>query len=547
MSEKEELEPEISHRRRMSSVWLIPIVALVLASWLVWQNYASKGPLIRVTFETAEGISAGKTEVRCRSVKVGVVETVKLGGDLNLVNVMVRIDSSASELLHKDSRFWVVRPRISAQSVSGVDTLLSGAYIELEPGEAQKKGHRFKGLEEPPVTSSNVPGLRLHLYSKQTGSLTVGAPVYYHEYEVGRVERRSFDVNTEMVHFEIFIQEEFSSLVVNNSRFWNASGINISAGANGFQIQSPSLRALVAGGISFGTVDAEEEGAAAQTGGRFMLYKNETLATAAHFEPDFKMLLFFDQSVRGLSLGAPVEFRGIPFGRVADISFKYTQKERDRVPVLIEVDSSRLGHQFPNEIKGRELLEASVLRGLHAKLSTASLLTGALFIEFEFRDDLEILPMRHVAGFPVIPTTASGLDQLEAKVDQLLTKLNALPLEETLTKFGKTADEASLTLASSRTTLEDLDQTLEDLHKILDNDDTRNLTKNMNTALLELSSTIESVGPNGSVQGDLRRTLDELRAAIRSFDSLSKTINDKPNSILFGRDSSGDPIPRARK
>jgi len=547
MSEKNELEPEISQRRHISSVWLIPIVALLLASWLVWKNYASKGPLVRVTFETAEGISAGKTEVRCRSVKVGSVETVELGSDLNSVNVMLRIDESAKNLLLEDSRFWVVRPRISAQSVSGVDTLLSGAYIELEPGDSKKIGTRFKGLEEPPVTSSNVPGLRLTLYSKQMGSLTVGAPVYYHEYEVGRVERRTFDIKTEMVQFDIFIEEKYASLVTQNSRFWNASGIKVKAGANGFEVESPSLRALIAGGVSFDSPESEEKGSVAKTGKHYQLYKNKELALATHFEPDFKMLLFFDQSIRGLSMGAPVEFRGIPLGRVSKIALKYALKNDNRIPVLIEVDSRRMGHEFANEQEGLSLLENAVTQGLHAKLSTASLLTGALFVELEYSTETVGSKIVRMEGFPVIPTVNSGLGQLEAKVNDLLAKLNALPLEETLTKFGKTADEASLTLADSRTTMKELDKTLKDVHQMLNNDGARNLTKNLNQSLVELKKTIESVGPNGSVQGDLRRTLDELRAAIRSFDSLSKTINEQPNSMLFGRDSSGDPIPRARK
>jgi len=460
---------------------------------------------------------------------------------------MLRMDASSANLLHKDSRFWVVRPRISAQSVSGVDTLLSGAYIELEPGDSKELSKSFKGLEEPPVTSSNVPGLRLKLYSKQTGSLAVGAPVYYHEYEVGRVERRSFDLKTEMVLFEIFIEQKYASLVYSNSRFWNASGISIRAGANGFEIESPSLRALVAGGVSFNSLESEEKGPPAKTGDHFILYKTEGLATAAHFEPDFKILLFFDQSIRGLSVGAPVEFRGIPFGRVKDISIKYAQKKDNRVPVLIEVDSRKLGHSFANDQEGVEMLKSAVKRGFHAKLSTASLLTGALFVEFEFSKETEGSKVEKFAGLPVIPTVTSGMDRLEEKVAKLLDKLNDLPLEDTLTKFGSTADEASLTLADSRTTLKELNKTLQDVHEILNNDDARNLTKNLNASLAELRKTIESVGPNGSVQGDLRRTLDELRAAIRSFDSLSDTINEKPNSLIFGRDSSGDPIPRARR
>jgi paraquat-inducible protein B len=549
MSQEQELTPKITRRRRMSSVWIIPMVALLLAGWLVWKNSVGKGPLVTITFETAEGLGEGKTEIRCRSVKVGMVESVKLNSKLSGVVVLARIEPDAVDLLRKDSRFWVVRPRITLQSVSGVDTLLSGAYIELEPGESQKVSRKkiYKGLEEPPVTSANVPGLRLVLNSEEAGSLTVGAPVYYRGYEVGRVERRRFDVEKEKVLFNIFIQEAFAPLVCKNTHFWNTSGIKIDAGANGFKLQTASLRAIVAGGVSFDILKGEGRSSLAQNGDEYRLFPDRSLAEAATFDPDYKILLFFNQSVRGLKRGAPVEFRGLPFGRVSDISFKYSESGDSRVPVLVEVDTETLRNRFSSDKKRDDLLSELLSRGLNAKLSTASLLTGALFVEFEFNDSREPALLRHVNHYPVVPTVSSGFAQIETKIDDFLNKLTALPIAETMERFGKTADEASLTLARTRTTLEELDKTLKDTHDLLGSDETQQLSQKLNEALVELRRTVESVGPNGSVQGDLRRTLDELRSAIRSFESLSRTIDEKPNSLLFGRDSSGDPIPRARK
>jgi len=547
MSDETSLEPTIKKRRRLGSVWFIPLIALTLAGWLVWKNYAAKGPLVTVTFDTAGGLSVGKTEVRCRSVKVGYVEGIKLSGDLQRVNISVRIDPESSGLLRKNSRFWVVRPRISAQSVTGVDTLISGAYIELDPGDGKKASRHYKGLEEPPITPSNVPGLRLHLYAQDAGSLNAGAPIYYHEYEVGRIERRTFDVKNKRVHFQIFIEEEFAPFVRGNTRFWNASGIKINAGADGFKVTSPSLRALLAGGVSFSIPENEKKEKPAQNGDHFKLHKDRSIASATFFDPDYKLLLFFDQSVRGLKVGAPVEFRGISFGRVSEISFKYSSPGDVRVPVLIEVDTYAMGKSFASEEIGDAFFSKALERGLHAKLSTASLLTGALFVEFQYDADHSHTEMKHVANYPVIPTVKSGLDLLETKVNNLLSKLEALPLEETITQFGTTADEASLTLKSARTTMKELDQTLADIHKILGTDDAKQLGKHLDEALVELRKSIQSLGPEGAVQGDLRRSLDEFRAAMRSIDKMSDTINEKPNSLLFGRDSSGNPIPKARK
>ena len=551
MGKFKEAKPKIAHRRRISSVWIIPIVALLLAGWLVWKNSIAKGPLVTITFETAEGLAAGKTEIRCRSVKIGEVETVNLNSGLNGVEVSVRIEPDAVKLLHQDSQFWVVRPRITAQSVTGVDTLLSGAYIELDPGESKKISYSFKGLEVPPVTSSSVPGLRLTLQSKKAGSLTIGAPVYYLGYEVGRVERQTLNIEKNRIHFNIFIKKEYATLVSKNTHFWHSSGISINAGADGFKLQTSSLKALVAGGVSFGLLKGNTKGPLAHDGDTFELFEDKSAAEAATFTPDYQILLFFDQSVRGLQRGAPVEYRGIAFGRVSDIAFKYASPGDTRVPVLIEVDSKAMSKKFLSDKLDDELLEDLIRRGLQAKLSTASILTGALFVEFEHSKDPAILlankKLKHVHNIPVVPTVSSGLAQLESKLDNFLNKLDNLKLNETLNKFGQTSDEATQMLADSRKTLELLDKTLKETHSLLANPETKNITKNINKTLTELQKSIESIGPNGTVQGDLRRTLDELRAAIRSFDALSKTINEKPNSLLFGRDSSSKAIPRARK
>jgi len=551
MGKFKEAKPKIAHRRRISSVWIIPIVALLLAGWLVWKNSIAKGPLVTITFETAEGLAAGKTEIRCRSVKIGEVETVNLNSELNGVEVSVRIEPDAVKLLHQDSQFWVVRPRITAQSVTGVDTLLSGAYIELDPGESKKISYSFKGLEVPPVTSSSVPGLRLTLQSKKAGSLTIGAPVYYLGYEVGRVERQTLNIEKNRIHFNIFIKKEYATLVSKNTHFWHSSGISINAGADGFKLQTSSLKALVAGGVSFGLLKGNTKGPLAHDGDTFELFEDKSAAEAATFTPDYQILLFFDQSVRGLQRGAPVEYRGIAFGRVSDIAFKYASPGDTRVPVLIEVDSKAMSKKFLSDKLDDELLEDLIRRGLQAKLSTASILTGALFVEFEHSKDPAILlankKLKHVHNIPVVPTVSSGLAQLESKLDNFLNKLDNLKLNETLNKFGQTSDEATQMLADSRKTLELLDKTLKETHSLLANPETKNITKNINKTLTELQKSIESIGPNGTVQGDLRRTLDELRAAIRSFDALSKTINEKPNSLLFGRDSSSKAIPRARK
>ncbi|MBK1826438.1 intermembrane transport protein PqiB [Haloferula rosea] len=540
--------PVVRRRRRLSSVWLIPIVALGLAGWLVWKNQIDKGVLATITFETAEGLAAGKTEIRCRSVRVGTVEKVILAPDLKAVDVQVRIDPAYEELLRYDTRFWVVRPRVSTSAVSGLGTLITGAYIELEPGEGPAGASLYTGLEEPPVTSSNVPGLRLTLISSTAGSLSVGAPIYFRDFAVGKVERQTLSLETKQIKYSIYISEKYASLVNSRTRFWNTSGIDVTAGADGFKFRTPSFQAIVTGGASFFTPADAKNAPAVQDGDTFKLFDDETSARDSAFEPDQQILMFFDQSVRGLKRGAPVEFRGISLGRVIDISFKYSEPGDARVPVLAEISGKSFDQATSVDgTPGKLDLADAVQRGLRARLATGSLLTGALYIDLDLLPDAPPQTISQMDGYDVIPTVSSGLAQLELKVNAILAKIEALPLEDTLNSFGKAADEAALTLAEARGTLDELDKSLGEFEKLIAADSTQSLPDELNQTLAELRTSIESIGPSGAVQGDLRRTLDELRAALRAFESLSTTIDEKPNSLLFGRESSGDPIPRARR
>lgn len=542
------VEPEpravVRRSRRWSSVWIVPITAILLAGWMVWDHYHDVGPLAQVRFTTADSIVSGKTEVRCRSVRVGVVELVQLAADLKSVVVSLRIDADAASLLRGGTRFWVVRPRVSAANVSGLGTIITGSYIEMDPGDGSPDVNHFDSLELPPVTSSTVPGLRLTLMADTGGSLAVGSPLYYRGFEVGRVETRTFDMERGQVRFDVFISEEYAKLVNRGTCFWNTSGVDVSAGSDGFRIRTPALMSMFAGGASFAMLDGATPGELAKNGEVFKLYASETQAQAAQFNPDRSLLLLFEQSVRGLKKGAPVEFRGLNLGRVVDVSFKYTPSatlhKDPRVPVLVELDLSALRTPGQKAVDEDAILAEAVKNGLRAKLGTGSLLTGALFIDFDFVADAPPAAITKLGEYDVMPTQSSGLVQLEAKVNAILAKIEALPLDETLGKFGKTADALTATVTEARATLDAA-------HKLLAAEKTQNLTAEMDATLKQLRSSVKSLGPEGSVQGDLQRTLDELRAALRAFKILSDGVAEKPNSLIFGRKDTGNPMPRAKR
>lgn len=528
--------PEVRKAQRWNIVWVVPILALILGTWLLYRNFATRGPVAHIHFETAEEIYAGKTEIRCRSVKVGLVKEVKLSADLNSVLVIAEFEPDAEALLREGSRFWVVKPRLSAAEISGLGTLIQGAYIELDPGPGDREIRaQFEGLEIPPATSSNVPGRRIILTTEEAGSLQIGAPVHYRGFEVGRIEGRQLSDDGSKVTYNAFISEEYSRLITDRTRFWNSSGLEINANAMGVVVRTPSLQSMVSGGVSFGFADGMAAGKAVEDGMSFTLFPDKDAAKRSTFNPSLKLLLLFNESVRGLTTNSPVEFRGIPIGKISQISFDLVGDTNDsRVPVLIEIDASLVRPESAQAIAKSDSLffQEEVDKGLRAGLKTSSLITGSVHIDFDYHTDALPATLGTIGDYTTFPTISTSFAQLETKLNALIDKLQNVPVSDTMAALNGAAEEGKLMAAAARKTLEDPAM--------------QKLPAELQGSLEELKRSVASLGPNGAVQGDLLRTLDELRATLRALKTLTQTIEEKPNSLIFGRGSSGkNPTPKA--
>ncbi len=541
--------PEIRSAQRWNIVWVVPLVALLLGGWMLFRHFTSAGPIAHVRFETAEQIGASKTEVRCRSVKVGIVRTVQLSEDLKSVMVDIEMDTKAKHLLRKGTRFWVVKVRFSGASVTGINTVLEGAHIELDPGpdDADAESY-FVGLETPPATNLSVPGRRIVLTADEAGLLAVGSPIYCRGFEVGRIEGRTLSQDGMRVSYNAFIQQEYAPLVTENTRFWNTSGIDISAGANGFKVRTPPLQALVSGGVSFGLPEGSSPGKPATDASTFALHRNEDEANNASFNPTLKFVLLFDQTVRGLEKNAPVEFRGITIGRVADISFDLMPTALDnRVPVLVEIDPALMRPETVRAMTtaDSDFLKDAVRKGLRAALKTASLITGALFVDLDYYNSTMPAELGKAGEYITVPTITSGFAQLEAKLSAILDKIEGLPIEKTMDQLAAAAEEAKITITEARATMKEFEATAIAARKVLEDPEFRQLPADLRKSITELEKSLASVGPNGAIQGDLQRTLDELRASLRAIKSVSTTVDDDPKSLIFGKDSTGNPTPKS--
>ncbi len=394
-------------RSGFSIVWLIPLVAALIGAWVAWQAYSDRGPTITIVFKTAEGLEAGKTKMKFKDVEVGQVSAIDLEEDLEHVLVTVEMNKDAGPYLTDKTRFWVVRARISAGSVTGLNTLLGGAYIGVDPVEEGESARHFIGLESAPIVTTDQPGLHFVLKAGRRGSLDVGAPIYYRQIKVGEVESYELSEDGETVDFTVFVYAPHHLHVTENTRFWNASGVDFSMTAEGIKVGTESMVSLLIGGIAFEVPENRRLGRPASRNSVFKLYDNHEAVLVREANITRRYLLYFDGSVRGLSKGASVEFKGIQLGRVIDVDIEFdAETEQFHIPVLIETEPERLAPLsfLQSEEESLAQLERLVERGLRAQLKMGNLLTGQLYVDLDFYPDAKQARIEKSGQYPVMPT-----------------------------------------------------------------------------------------------------------------------------------------------
>lgn len=546
INDQELNKAKTSRQTRLSPIWVVPIVAIAIGLWLVYDNYASRGTQVTLTMESAEGIEAGNTLIRSRNVEVGRVQSVRLSDDLSHAVLTARIQPEVEDLLREDTRFWVVKPRIGREGISGLGTVLSGAYIQLEPGTEEAPRREFPVSDIPPVAPAGQAGLRLSLTSQLGNSLRVGDPVSYQGYTVGRIEENSFEPESRTMQHQLFIEEPYTDLVTDSTRFWTSSGVDFRLDADGVRVNVESLEALLGGGVTFGVPEDLPMGQPVEANTRFTLYADEDAAREGTFNRYLEYVLLVDETVRGLSKGAPVEFRGVRMGTVAAVPWNFTAPQPDSrarfaIPVLIRVEPQRLG--IENSDIDLEEWKARFQRmfglGLRASLKSGSLLTGALFVDLNFHRDLaDEYVAERFSDRDVFPTVAGGFAQIQAQVTDLLEKLNALEVEPLLTGLDSN-------LQASESMLNEARDVSASLNQLLNDPETQAVGGNLNATLEELRSTLQGLSPSSPAYQELTTAIERLDRLMRDLQPLTRTLNDNPRALLFDNLDAQDPIPRA--
>ncbi|MEC5343470.1 MlaD family protein [Brenneria populi] len=522
-------EPSVARRRwRLSPIWLVPGIALLIGAAMLINSWLASGPELTLSFQTAAGLEAGKTAVKYKDVTVGIVKAIKLNADSSRVMVRVQLDKSAEDLARADTRFWVVRPRVGIGGVTGIDTLLSGAYIGADKGNSPQSSRDFVALESPPAIINGVAGSRFIIQTDDLGSLDIGSPVYYRRVQVGRIASYQLNDDGEHVNLQVFIEAPYDRFVTPNSRFWNVSGLDLSVGANGFRLRTQTVAAIMAGGIAFATPESDKQSDAlpAPFPKEYVLAKDLESAMAPSDGPPIKFTLRFERSLHGLSVGAPVEFSSIKIGRVTAVDLDYNATGY-RFPsvVGIEVYPSRLGNvlnKLPKPAEGLEQATALFTRdlvahGLRAQVSSSNLLTGQLYISLDFVPNAVKVPFDMQARPLVLPTVSGGFDRLQEQMASIIGKIDKMPLES----IGQ---NLNATLAGLDKTLVQLNgRTLPEANLLIRQ---MRLTTRSAQDLLAEDSPL-SIGFTQTLQ-EASRTLSALR-------NLADWLERHPESLLRGR------------
>jgi paraquat-inducible protein B len=499
-------EAVVKKRSGISVVWIIPIVAAIIGAWVAYKSLSEIGPTISITFENAEGLEAGKTKVKYKDVEVGLVESIGLEKDLKHVLVKVQMNAGSKDYLTEKTRFWVVKARVSGGTVSGLGTLLGGAYIAVDPVAGGKFVDKFIGVEQVPVVTTDQPGRHFMLKADTRGSLDMGAPIYFRQIKVGEVVSYQLAEDNQSVDFKIFIDAPHHLKVTENTRFWNASGIDVSLSAAGFKVDMESTVSLLTGGLAFGLPPNTEPGGSVPENTVFTLHDGRKEAYEQEITLREKFMLYFDGTVRGLTVDAPVEFRGIPVGRVVSVDLEFDKENEEFViPVLIELEPERFGGgtaAYAPE-KRKKILEGFIDKGFRAQLKTGNILTGKLYVDLDFYPDARKQELRIAKGYQVLPTVPTSIEEITRSVNTVLDKVKEFP-------FGKIGADMTHAIASLDKTLVQADGTLKSIDNL--------------------------VAKDSPISQELQESLRELSDAARSLRVLADYLERHPEALLRGKE-----------
>ncbi|GIU32040.1 intermembrane transport protein PqiB [Shewanella schlegeliana] len=533
MKTQQPLDAEIKTVKTISTIWFVPIVALLIGGWMVYYHISNQGPTVTILFNSAEGMEAGKTKIKSRSVTIGEVETIKLNDQDDGVIVTARMSKNTEKMLMEDSKFWVVSPKVALSGITGLDTLISGVYIELSPGSSKQGRNEFTALNSPPITPKGTPGLQVTLISDKEFAYSQGDPIIYKGLTVGKIEEVHFNINERAVYYNAFIHAPYHELLTNNTRFWDASGLVVDLNAEGISLKTGSLQTILTNGVTFGIPDGMPLGTKINELDSFQIFDDYQGASNARYKYSLQYVMLVSDTIRGLSVGAPVEYRGVTVGEVSSVELITTDpsimySEAVRIPVLLSIQPGRIG--LPDNEQGMALMKKHntlwIKEGLRASLKTGSLLTGSLFVELQHFDLPRLEKLETYQNYPVIPTVKDQYSQLIDKVELFVDKLNGLPLDEL-------TGNANVTLVNAASLLSELQHTSQNLDKLLVSAEQQGLIKQLRVALDSFETLSQDFSSGSQGYEGLQEAMKSISDVMYELKPLLEQLKHKPNGLIF--------------
>ncbi len=535
----------VKDTRKLSVVWAIPAIAFLIGSWMIYYTWMNQGPLVTISFETAEGVEINNTKIKLRDVTIGKVVELKLNDEFNRVVLTARLKNNTESLLKKDTDFWVVKPRVGRAGVSGLSTLVSGAYIELSPGQSNEESYEFEGLETPPVTPSGTPGLHITLDSSGQRAFDIGDPIFFRGIRVGQIEYVHFNFEERRVYYNAFIEGPYDELITTNTRFWEINGFEFDVSADGIKFQSGTLETMIGGGVAFDVPSNLTRGEVIRERAYFSIYPDKKDIYQRQYKISQNFILQFAHSIRGLKPGAPVEYKGVRVGTVlrTDIDYPEMKSLLDRktlIPVLVKIEPGRLGlKDKKTEVSViNQKLEYWVTQGLHGVLSTGNLLTGSKYVDLRYLKDTENQKQKF-NGVQVIPTAASEIERLSEKFGSILSSIDKLPLD-------KMVDNANVALKEIDTAMRRFASASIRVDQLLDNEDSQFLVRNVNETLKSFELLARGFSDGSKTHAEIQQLITDMNAVFRELKPVLSQLNLQPNSLIFGGERETDVEPEGK-
>ncbi len=502
----------VTHKRELNLIWLLPLCALLVTSWLIYKTLSEKGPEITITFSSADGLEIDKTKIKYLDVEIGKVSNITINKDLKTISVTAEMHKESHDYLTEKTQFWVVRPKIGLNGVSGLGTLMTGAYIAIKP-ENGKPEYHFTGLDIPPVLKTNAQGKKFILETNNVGSMGPGTPINFHGIPVGEVLEYELSENINKIKLTIFVNAPYEQFIRQNTRFWIDSGVDLSAGADGFKLRTGPLSALLGGGIAFRTSDDDKAENIVPENTAFQLFDNYDQSTQIIYHKTLKFVMYFEESVRGLTIGAPVLLRGIPVGKVTHINLEINAKTGAiHIPVIVEVEPERVIIVNKQQDKSKKSIEQLINRGLRAQLQTGSLLTGQLFVALDLFPNSKVEFHANDTEYQEFPTMPNPLNQIVNSAQAIMNKISKLPLETMTAEINKTLITLQDTSKTATSTLITTNDAMSSAKKVL--------------------TTLE---PGSPTQYELNQLLQELTQTTNSVKQLTDYLEEHPDSLIRGK------------